>query len=104
VPYRWPTPANRRSRRAIERLDQTVYRMIAERRARGTDGDDFLSMLLHAQDEDDGSRMTDKQVRDEAMTIFLAGHETTANALIWTLLLLAQHPAAAVRLRHEAAA
>ena len=74
--------------------------MIAERRAqRPDDRGDLLSMLLLARDdEDDGGRMTDAQVRDEAMTIFLAGHETTANALTWTWHLLAQHPDVEARL------
>src|SRR6185437_6716446 len=60
-----------------------------------------LSMLLQAQDEDDGSRMTDKQLRDEALTLFLAGHETTAIALSWTLYLLAQHPEVDAKLAAE---
>ena len=73
--------------------------MIAERRASGRDRGDLLSMLLRAQDEDDGGAMTDQQVRDEAMTIFLAGHETTANALTWTWYLLSER----ARRRGEAA-
>jgi cytochrome P450 len=101
IPSAWPTPANQRNRRAIARLDETVYRLIRERRAQGADKGDFLSMLLLAQDEDDGSVMTDQQVRDEAMNIFLAGHETTANALSWTFYLLAQHPAVRARLERE---
>jgi cytochrome P450 len=101
IPLSWPTPANRRGQRAIARLDRTVYRLIEERRRSGGDRGDFLSMLLLAQDEDDGSVMTDKQVRDEAMNIFLAGHETTANALGWTFYLLAQHPAIRERLERE---
>ena len=70
--------------------------MIAERRAHGIDGDDLLSLLMRAQDA--GVPMTDEQVRDEAVTIFLAGHETTANALTWTWLLLSEHPDAHERL------
>jgi cytochrome P450 len=101
IPPTWPTPANRRGLAAIARLDRTVYRLIEERRKGGVDRGDFLSMLLLAQDEDDGSVMTDKQVRDEAMNIFLAGHETTANALAWTFYLLAQHPAVRERLERE---
>jgi cytochrome P450 len=85
-----PTPKMRSTQRAIERLDATIYRMIEERRASGVDRGDLLSMLLLAQDE--GEAMTDRQVRDEAMTLFLAGHETTANALSWTWYLLAQNP------------
>jgi cytochrome P450 len=101
VPLSWPTPANLRNREAVARLDETVYRLIRARRAQGGDKGDFLSMLLLAQDEDDGSVMTDRQVRDEAMNIFLAGHETTANALAWTLYLLAQHPAVRARVERE---
>ncbi len=101
APTSWPTPSNRRNRRAIARLDATVHRMIRERRASGEDKGDLLSMLLLAQDED-GATMTDKQVRDEAMTIFLAGHETTANALAWAWYLLARHPEVYDRLRDEA--
>lgn len=81
-----------RAKRAREQLDAIIYGLIADRRARRTDRGDLLSMLLLAQDEDDGSVMTDRQVRDEAMTIFLAGHETTANALTWTWYLLSQSP------------
>ena len=66
--------------------------MIEQHRATGEDRGDLLSMLLQARDEDDGERMTDLQVRDEALTIFLAGHETTANALAWTWYLLSLHP------------
>ncbi|MFT3776091.1 MAG: cytochrome P450 [Minicystis sp.] len=102
IPPSWPTPGNRRGQKAIARLDRTVYRLIEERRREGGDRGDFLSMLLLAQDEDDGSVMTDKQVRDEAMNIFLAGHETTANALAWTFYLLAQHPAIRERVEREA--
>ncbi len=100
IPPTWPTPRNRRNQQAIARLDHIVYRMIREHREGGRDRGDFLSMLLLAQDEDDGSTMTDKQVRDEAMTIVLAGHETTANALAWTFYLLAQY--AEIRARLEA--
>jgi cytochrome P450 len=87
-----PTPTNLRLRRAVRRLDEIIYRIIQERRAQGSKGDDLLSLLLNARDQDDGSRMTDRQLRDEAMTLFLAGHETTALALTWAWYLLAQHP------------
>ncbi len=79
--------------KALQRLDAAVYRIIQERRASGEDRGDLLSMLLLAQDgEGDGARMSDLQLRDEAMTIFLAGHETSANAMSWTWYLLSQHP------------
>ncbi|HEU4371784.1 MAG TPA: cytochrome P450 [Methylomirabilota bacterium] len=96
-----PTPGRRSARRAVERLDRTVYGIIAARRAGGEDRGDLLSLLLHAQDADDGSRMTDRQVRDEIMTLFLAGHETTAVSLSWTWYLLAQHPEVEARLAGE---
>src|SRR5262245_53188586 len=87
---RLPVGPLRRARRARERLDAIIYGLIAQRRAGAHDRGDLLSMLLLAQDEDDGSTMSDRQVRDEAMTILLAGHETTANALAWTWYLLSQ--------------
>ncbi len=87
-----PLPSVRRFERARALLDKIIYGIIADRRASGHDAGDLLSMLLLAQDE--GSRMSDKQVRDEALTLFLAGHETTANALTWTWYLLSQNPEA----------
>lgn len=100
VPQWLPTPTNLRIERAIRQIERVLYRIIAERRASGRDAGDLLSMLLAAQDED-GSRMTDKQLRDEAITLFLAGHETTANALSWTWWLLAQNPSTEARLHAE---
>jgi cytochrome P450 len=96
-----PTPTNLRLRRAVRRLDAILYGIIQARRAQGGGGDDFLSLLLHARDEDDGSHMTDRQLRDEAMTLFLAGHETTALALSWAWYLLANHPEVEERLLAE---
>lgn len=97
-----PLPYIKRFEAARARLDGTIYRIINERRATGEDTGDLLSMLLLAQDtEGDGGGMTDTQVRDEAMTIFLAGHETTANALSWTWYLLSQHPDVATRFHQE---
>jgi cytochrome P450 len=93
-------PPARRARAGQARLNDTVYRMLAEHRAQGDRGD-LLSMLLAARDEDGGARMSDEQVRDEAMTLFLAGHETTANALSWTWYLLSQNPAAERQLHAE---
>ena len=101
IPLWLPTPDNLRLQRAIRHLDAVVYRMIADRRRSGEDRGDLLSILLQAQDADDGSRMTDRQVRDEVMTLFLAGHETTAVALSWAFYLLAQHPQADARLADE---
>ena len=101
---RLPLAANRRFAEARARLDATIHRMIRERRASGEDRGDLLSMLLAARDEGeggDGRGMTDEQVRDEALTLLLAGHETTANALTWTWYLLARHPEAEARLHAE---
>ncbi len=72
IPHWVPTPTNLRLERAIRQIEKVLYRMIAEKRASGRDAGDLLSMLLAAQDED-GSRMTDQQLRDEAITLFLAG-------------------------------
>ncbi|MBS2019677.1 MAG: cytochrome P450 [Deltaproteobacteria bacterium] len=99
LPPSVPTPTNLKNRKAVARLDAILYRIIQQRRAQGGDRGDLLSMLLATQDES-GAGMSDRQVRDEAMTLFLAGHETTANAMAWTLYLLAQH--AEVRERLEA--
>jgi cytochrome P450 len=103
IPPTWPTRRNARNKKAIARLDETIYRIIAQRRASKEEKGDLLSMLLLARDEaDPQSGMDDKQVRDEAMTLFLAGHETTANALAWAWYLVAQHPYVATRLQEEA--
>ncbi|HYV05721.1 MAG TPA: cytochrome P450 [Blastocatellia bacterium] len=97
-----PLPSNIRWLKAKQRLDSMMYRIINERRASGEDRGDLLSMLLLAQDEEgDGTGMTDAQLRDEAMTLFVAGHETTANALTWTWYLLSQHPEVETRLHQE---
>jgi cytochrome P450 len=92
----------RRFNRARARLDGVVYRIIDERRRGGEDRGDLLSMLLLAEDEEgDRQGMSNEQVRDEAMTLFLAGHETTANLLAWTWYLLARNPEAERRLHAE---
>lgn len=96
-----PLPFLRRKRRATAVLDEIVYQMIAERRRSGTDAGDLISMFLRAQDEETGERMSDRQVRDEVMTLFIAGHETTAQALSWAWVLLAQHAEAEARLHAE---
>ena len=97
-----PLPRMRRYRAAQQALDELIYGIIAARRASGEDRGDLLSMLLHAQDtEGSGGGMTDRQLRDEVITLFLAGHETTANALSWTWVLLARHPEAEQRLHAE---
>ena len=97
-----PLPATRRFERARASLDKVIYDLISERRRSGRDEGDLLSMLLLAQDEGRGG-MTDHQVRDEALTLLIAGHETTANALIWSWYLLSQNPDAEARMHAELA-
>jgi cytochrome P450 len=101
-----PLPGLTRFRRARARLDAVVHRIIANHRNRERAGDtsdsgDLLSMLMASRDEEGGGVMTDAQLRDEIITIFLAGYETVANALTWTWLLLAQNPEAAQRFYEE---
>ena len=108
-----PLPVFTRVRKARERLDRVVHRVIAERRHAATrasspttpHGADLVSMLLAARDPENPAEpgMSDRQIRDEAMTIFLAGHETTANAMAWTWHLLGQHPPVTRRLHEELA-
>jgi cytochrome P450 len=100
TPSWMPTLRNIRAALATRRLNKIMYRIIGRRRAAGGDAGDLLSMLLHAQDED-GSRMTDRQLRDEVITLFLAGHETTALTLSWTWWLLAQHPQTEAKVHAE---
>ena len=97
---RLPTPAHLRFHALARKIDNVVYRIIAERRATGRDAGDLLSMLLAARDED-GSQMTDRQLRDEVMTLFLAGHETTALTLAWSWYLLGTHPEAEKKFQAE---
>jgi cytochrome P450 len=95
-----PTPNELRSRKAQRHLDQFVYGLINERRKTRDDRGDLLSMILFAEDEH-GKHMTDLQARDEILTLFAAGHETTANTMNWTWMLLAQHPEVAAKLHAE---
>ncbi len=98
---RWlPTRRNLQAKRAVRNLTEIIDRIIQERRASNDDAGDLLSLLIHAQDED-GSRMTTQQLRDEALTLFLAGHETTASSLSWTWMLLAQNPRVEQKLHAE---
>ncbi|MCA9535611.1 MAG: cytochrome P450 [Myxococcales bacterium] len=101
LPLSVPTPQNRTFLRHRANLDAIVFRMIEQRRRSGVMGDDLLSLLLHATDPETGEHMSDAQLRDEVMTIFLAGHETTANALSWAFVQLSRHPAVAQRLKQE---
>ena len=96
-----PLPPILKLKKARKTLDDVIYKIINERRKSGEDAGDLLSMLLVAQDEETGGAMTDKQVRDEALTLFLAGHETTANALTWTFYLLSQNPEAEAKFHRE---
>ncbi len=96
-----PLPANVRFRHAIGELDAVVYRIIADRRQSQRDEADLLSMFLAARDEETGAGMTDRQLRDEVMTMLLAGHETTSLALSWTYYLLSQHPESERRITDE---
>lgn len=100
VPLWVPTPRNIRAKLGIKRLEKVIYRIIADRRASGRDTGDLLSILLQAQDED-GAHMNDRQLRDETITLFLAGHETTANTLSWTWWLLAQNSAVEKKFHEE---
>ncbi|MBX3000420.1 MAG: cytochrome P450 [Caldilineaceae bacterium] len=95
-----PTPMEKRRRRAVADLDRIVYGFIADWRRAGVDRGDLLSMLMLATDEEGGG-MSDEQVRDELITLLLAGHETTANALNWTFYLLSQHPEVEAKLQAE---
>jgi cytochrome P450 len=102
IPPSVPTKSNREFQQANEILNKAIYKIIEERRRKNAaDLSDLLAMLLAARDEEDGTGMTDEQVRDEVMTIFIAGHETTANTLSWTWYLLSQHPEAERRLWEE---
>ncbi len=96
-----PLPRMRRYRAAQRALDELIYGIVADRRRSGEDRGDLLSMLLHAQDAEGSGGMTDRQLRDEVITLFLAGHETTANALTWTWVLLGRHPEVDARLQDE---
>ena len=100
-PVTWPTPTNRRFDSARALLDETVFGLIEARRKTEERPPDLLSMLMDARDEESGEQMNDKQLRDEALTLLLAGHETTANALTWTWYLLTQNPEPAAKMREE---
>ncbi|MFB2919094.1 MULTISPECIES: cytochrome P450 [Aerosakkonema] len=100
--WEWfPRPENIRYKNAIQQMDKSIYHLIEERRTSGEDTGDLLSMLMQVKDEEDGSQMTDKQLRDETITLMLAGHETTANTLSWTWMLLSQNPEVRSKLQAE---
>lgn len=101
---RWlPMPGRQRYQNAINTIDKIVYDLI-ERRRKGADADqagDMLALLLHMVDEETGEQMTDQQLRDEAVTLFLAGYETTSVSMAWSFHYLMQHPQSAARLQQE---
>lgn len=99
LPQSWPTPQNRRAQQAIKQVNSTIYRMIDERRNNGEARSDLLSTLLQAQDE--GATLSKQQARNEILSLFVAGHETTATALTWCLYLLSQHPQVYEQLQAE---
>jgi len=97
-----PLPGNKRCNEAIEHLDNIIYGLIEERRSGGMEREDLLTMLLEAQDDDgSGPAMSNKQLRDEAITLFLAGQESTANSLTWTFYLISQHPEVEKKVHEE---
>jgi cytochrome P450 len=97
-----PLPSTRRFKQAVRELDEVIYRMIERRKADAGDRTDLLSLLMQAKDDQTNVHMTEKQLRDEVLTLLIAGHETTANVLAWTFYLLAQRPDADLRLHEEA--
>lgn len=101
LPNNFPLPLTRRYLAAVKIMDDLIYQLIQHRRTSKTDTGDLLSMLLQVKDEVDGSQMSDRQLRDELITLVLAGHETTANALAWTWVLLAQNPSVEGQLHQE---
>jgi cytochrome P450 len=101
LPQWLPRPKAAPLRSAVVAFDALVARFLAERRADPAERNDLLAMLLAARDPETGEGMSDKQLRDEILTIFMAGHETTANALAWVWFLLAQHPDTEARLHQE---
>jgi cytochrome P450 len=101
LPDSFPTPFNLRQRKALGLLNKIVYEIIDKRKAEGISQDDLLSMLIDAKDEETGETMSREQLRDEVMTIFLAGNETSSNALTWTLYLLSQNPDAEAKMLRE---
>jgi cytochrome P450 len=101
LPLYVPTPANQKFKRALGIIDDVIYGIIDQRRTKSSQRGDLLDMLLKAGDDNSNEKMTDRQVRDEVITIFSAGHETTANLLSWTLYLLARHPDVLAKLHQE---
>ncbi|MES2733873.1 MAG: cytochrome P450 [Bacteroidota bacterium] len=102
IPLKYPTPRNIQFKKATKQIDEVVYEIIDSRQnAQVGDHLDLLGMLMEAQDEETGEKMNRQQLRDEVTTIFMAGHETTANALAWAFYMLAKHPDIAQKAREE---
>ncbi len=101
LPIKYPTPTNLLEKKSVKNLDDVLNPIIRDRRKATEHFDDLLAMLMEAKDEDTGEQMSDQQLRDETMTIFLAGHETTALALSWLWYLLAKNPGEAQKLYDE---
>ncbi len=101
IPWMYLTGERRKFNKILENFDRWIYEIIDERRKSGKRGNDLLSMLMEAHDEDTGEFMSDKQLRDEFITIYVAGHETSSYALSWTMYLLAQHPEVVHKIKEE---
>ncbi|WP_255264055.1 cytochrome P450 [Peribacillus butanolivorans] len=101
LPLWVPTKSNREYKKAIQRLDKVIYSIIEKRREDAERHEDMLGILMEARDDEDGLGMSNQQVRDELMTIFIAGHETTANALSWAIYFLSQNPEVETKLFNE---
>jgi cytochrome P450 len=102
IPLGWPTPNNRRRRRAIERLDRIVASIIAERRRSGRDDGSLLARMLQARDDETGTGLSDRQIRDQVVTMLAAGNDTMATSLAWSWYLILRHPEVAERVYAEA--
>lgn len=100
-PIWFPTKNNNKFNKGIETIDKVVFDLIQERREGGERQSDFTQMLMDAEDADTGERMNNQEVRDELMTIFVAGHETTALALSWSLYQIAKHPEVEAKIKDE---
>ncbi len=100
VPKWWPSKTNQRKMKAIADVESIVNNIIQERRREGVDKGDLLSMLVFAKDEQ-GNSMSDRELRDQSMTLFFAGHETTAISLVWMLYLMSRHPDVVAKMRDE---
>lgn len=101
IPWRFPIPRYVKARKCIAEMNELIYGIINRRKEQKNPPRDLLQLLMEARYEDNGSGMTDEQIRDEIMTVFVAGHETTVNALSWTWYLLKQHPVCEQKLHDE---